>query len=124
MQFSFEISCINIVKIIYIIMKKIVIVFGGTSVEHDVSIITGLQAINSLKEEYEVLPVYLSLENTFFLTDKLKPSDYFDKENVKKSSTLVTFFDGQLMKIKKTKLQKCLKVAIVSFLHLHLPIKF
>ena len=94
MQFSFEISCINIVKIIYIIMKKIVIVFGGTSVEHDVSIITGLQAINSLKEEYEVLPVYLSLENTFFLTDKLKPSDYFDKENVKKSSTLVTFFDG------------------------------
>lgn len=106
MQFSFEISCTNIVKIIYIIMKKIVIVFGGASVEHDVSIITGLQAINSLKEEYEVIPVYLSLENTFFLTDKLKPSDYFDKEKVKKSSTLVTFFDGQLMKIKKTKLQK------------------
>lgn len=87
-------------------MKKIVVVFGGASVEHDVSIITGLQAINILKEECEVLPVYISLDNKFYLTDKMKPTDYFDKENVKKSSTEITFFDGQMMKVKGDKIKK------------------
>ena len=87
-------------------MKKIVVVFGGASVEHDVSIITGLQAINILKEEYEVLPIYLSLENRFFLTQKTKPTDYFDKEEIKQSSIEITFFNGQFLKIKNGKPKK------------------
>lgn len=84
-------------------MKKIVVVFGGASVEHDVSIITGLQAINVLRESYEILPIYLTLENEFYLTNELNPKSYFDKENVKNKSKKVTFIDGKLYKNKGKK---------------------
>ncbi len=87
-------------------MKKIVIVFGGASVEHDVSILTGLQATNILSEEMEILPVYLSLDNKFFLIDKKKPADFFDKQKLIKSSEEITFFNGLIFKVKKDKLVK------------------
>lgn len=40
---------------------KIAVFFGGRSVEHEVSVISALQAIDALdKQKYEVLPVYIS----------------------------------------------------------------
>ena len=40
---------------------KLAVFFGGRSVEHDVSIVTGLQAIEHVNlEKYEVIPVYLA----------------------------------------------------------------
>ena len=50
-------------------MKKIIVVFGGKSPEHDVSVITGVMAVNALKEKYEVYPVYV-LKSGEFLCDK------------------------------------------------------
>ena len=41
--------------------KKVAVIFGGRSVEHEVSVITGLQVIENIDEEkYEALPVYIS----------------------------------------------------------------
>lgn len=87
-------------------MKKIYIVFGGASVEHDVSILTGLQAVNMLKDSIEVVPIYFSLDNRFYLTKFIKPSDYIDKENVVKKSCQVTFWDRGVFKVKNGKLIK------------------
>ena len=44
-------------------MEKITVgvIFGGRSVEHEVSIISALQAIMSLnKDKYQVVPIYIS----------------------------------------------------------------
>src|SRR5450756_2957036 len=39
--------------------KRVAVVFGSRSVEHEVSIITAVQAMNSLDEEqFEVVPLY------------------------------------------------------------------
>ena len=41
---------------------KIAVVYGGETVEHEVSIISALQAIKNLNEDkYEVIPVYISI---------------------------------------------------------------
>lgn len=43
--------------------KRVAVVFGSRSVEHEVSIITAVQAMNSLDEEqFEVVPLYVSKE--------------------------------------------------------------
>lgn len=40
--------------------KRVGVVFGGRSVEHEVSVITGLQVIENIdKSKYEVIPIYI-----------------------------------------------------------------
>ena len=47
--------------------KNIVVLFGGRSTEHDISIITGMQTLNALdKNKYNVVPIYISREGTWF----------------------------------------------------------
>jgi len=47
--------------------KRVAVIFGGDSVEHDISIITGLQTLNAIdKEQYEVIPVYIKDGTMFF----------------------------------------------------------
>ena len=42
--------------------------FGGNSVEHEVSVISGLQAFEALdREKYDVIPVYISKDNRFYI---------------------------------------------------------
>lgn len=44
-------------------MKKIGVVFGGRSVEHEVSVITGMQVMENMdKKKYEVVPIYITKE--------------------------------------------------------------
>ncbi len=46
---------------------KIGVMFGGKSVEHEVSVISAIQAINALdKDKYDVVPVYISRDGRFF----------------------------------------------------------
>jgi D-alanine-D-alanine ligase-like ATP-grasp enzyme len=53
--------------------KVLAFCFGGKSAEHDVSIITGLQAMdNTDKQKYEIIPLYLSREGVFYTGEKLR----------------------------------------------------
>ena len=46
---------------------KIAVMFGGNSVEHEVSIISGLQAFHALdREKYEPIPLYITKDNQFY----------------------------------------------------------
>lgn len=49
-------------------MKTVVgVFFGGRSVEHEISVISALQAINAFnKDKYEVVPIYISKEGKWF----------------------------------------------------------
>ena len=51
---------------------NLAVLFGGNSVEHEVSIISALQAIQSLnKDKYEILPVYITKTSEFYTGEKL-----------------------------------------------------
>jgi D-alanine-D-alanine ligase len=59
-------------------MRNIIVLFGGVSVEHDVSILTGITAINSLDEKkYNPIPVYLSRDGRFFTGKSLLDLDSY-----------------------------------------------
>lgn len=49
---------------------KVAVMFGGKSVEHEVSIISAIQAMGSMdREKYEILPVYISKDNEMYMGD-------------------------------------------------------
>lgn len=54
-------------------IKKInvAVIFGGKSVEHDISIITGVQTLNSLdKQKYNIFPIYITKEGKWLYSQK------------------------------------------------------
>ncbi len=60
-------------------MINIGVFFGGPSVEHEVSIITALQAISHLRNmpRYRVIPIYISKDNQWYTGDYLFDIDHF-----------------------------------------------
>ena len=49
---------------------KLGVFFGGKSVEHEVSIITALQAIENInKEKYDIVPIYIAKDNKMYCGD-------------------------------------------------------
>lgn len=51
---------------------KVAMMFGGKSVEHEVSVISGIQAILSMDTtKYEVIPVYISKKNEMFIGEEI-----------------------------------------------------
>ena len=91
-------------------MKKLCVIFGGESPEHDISIITGIQlAKNFYTEELE--KIYISLDNKFYLATKVKDLKFFeDKERIK--LTEVIFHSGAVYK-KGITLKKLFEVECV-----------
>ncbi|MBR5766052.1 MAG: D-alanine--D-alanine ligase, partial [Lachnospiraceae bacterium] len=46
---------------------RVAMIFGGKSVEHEVSVISGIQAIMSMDtDKYEVIPVYMTKKNEMY----------------------------------------------------------
>ena len=53
-------------------MKKVGVVFGGVTCEHDVSIVTGLQLIENIdRKKYEVIPIYIHSDGEWYIGDEL-----------------------------------------------------
>ncbi len=74
-------------------MKNIAVFFGGRSVEHDVSIISAVQAMNYFDpNQYTVYPVYITKDNEFYYSERFKSLEQFkDKEALLAQSTRVVF---------------------------------
>ena len=76
--------------------KRIAVMFGGISPEHDVSVITGIQALNALDpEKYDAFPVYVDCLGHMRVGDIL-----LDTENYMLSQ-------GALSKTKRVVLDAC-----------------
>jgi D-alanine-D-alanine ligase len=57
------------------------VIFGGRSVEHDVSIVTGQQVMRAFDQErYEVVPVYIDREGRWFTGEPLMELKNFQNE--------------------------------------------
>lgn len=66
-------------------MENIAVIFGGESTEHDISIISALQAIENLdKVKYKIFPVYINKHGKWLYGDKLTRIETFKNFNEKK----------------------------------------
>lgn len=51
---------------------RVAMIFGGKTVEHEVSVISGIQACMAMDtEKYEVIPVYMTKENEMYIGDSV-----------------------------------------------------
>ena len=65
---------------------KVGVIYGGESVEHEVSIISAVQAMEYMDlEKYEIIPIYISKNRNWYTGEMLKDIDiYKDFEDLKK----------------------------------------
>ncbi|WP_186576098.1 D-alanine--D-alanine ligase family protein [Aquibacillus kalidii] len=87
---------------------KVGVVFGGVSVEHEVSVISALQAINAMdKDRYEAIPIYISKKNEWYTGEGLMDIEQYKSLNnlLSKSDkiTLIRTTDGNVVLQKKEK---------------------
>ena len=100
--------------------------FGGRSVEHEISVLSALQAINAFdKEKYEVIPIYISKEGKWFTGPALLDVDnYKDMKALEKKTEEVfmkpVYGDYNLYKVKSGMFTKGNPVAVE--LHAVVPV--
>ena len=65
-------------------MKKIAVLFGGESVEHDVSILTAIQFMNAMDpDKYGVLPVYVDRKGRWWSGQDLRKKEFYPLNDAK-----------------------------------------
>ncbi len=78
--------------------RNIVVAFGGRSPEHEVSVLTAMQAISSLKDtEYTVIPLYVTKSGRWLTGDHLTDLEQFsDLDKIEENATSCTFSHNDL----------------------------
>lgn len=71
------------------------VIFGGESVEHEVSIISAIQAMNKMDtEKYEIIPIYITKDRQWYTGEMLKEIDiYSDLSLVKRYAKNVVLYE-------------------------------
>ncbi len=95
-------------------MKNIIVAFGGKSVEHDISVITGVLTVNSVDLKYNVIPVYFDKKGKCYTGESLKDISFYKNFNEKKVKR-VTFLQGEnkLFVINKNKIKEMCDISCV-----------
>ena len=85
---------------------KVAVMFGGDSVEHEVSIISANQALKALDlNKYDVIPIYISKKREFYFGEELfNLSNYKDLDAlIKKLTKIVLVKEDNKVKIEPSK---------------------
>lgn len=97
------------------------VIFGGESVEHEVSIISAVQAMKHLDaEKYEIIPIYIGKDREWYTGKLLKDIDVFsDLDLLKRYSTNVILSNkgDKFVLIKKKGIRR-----IIDYIDIVLPI--
>ncbi len=100
---------------------RVGVIFGGESVEHEVSIISAVQAMKSLDEEkYEIIPIYIGKDREWYTGRLLKDIEiYSDLDLMKKYATNVVLCNkgDKFVIIKKNGIKR-----IIDYIDLVLPV--
>jgi D-alanine-D-alanine ligase len=101
-------------------MKNVAVVFGGRSVEHDVSIITAhIPIIETLKAsgKFDVLPVYISKDGSWYSNRSMNNLAYFKgqdiEEKLKTEKKIRLSFDNGLSLVWPGMITKTVRIDIV-----------
>lgn len=73
---------------------KIGVIYGGETVEHEVSVISALQAMNNLNEDkYDIVPIYISKDRIWYAGHMLRDIEFYKEfEDEKKYATKVMLY--------------------------------
>lgn len=105
---------------------KVAVFFGGRSVEHEISVISALQAINAFNaEKYEIVPIYISKQGKWYTgSELLNLANYKDLNALTSKCTEVfmrpEYGDYNLYKAQTSIFSK--KNQVVATLHVVLPV--
>ena len=98
------------------------VIFGGESVEHEVSIITAVQAMKAIDEEkYEIIPLYITKDREWYTGKLLKDIEiYKDLDLLKKYATNVVLTNkkDKFVLIKKTGLKRIIGLDTLDTSHI------
>lgn len=74
---------------------KVGVIFGGESVEHEVSIISAVQAMNKMdSEKYEIIPIYITKDRQWYTGEILKEiENYQDMDLIKRYCKKVVLYE-------------------------------
>ena len=81
---------------------KVGVMFGGKSVEHEISIISAIQAIGSMNtEKYDVIPIYITKNNEFYVGPSVGEIENYRNipALLKESTRVILVNDGGLVKL-------------------------
>ncbi len=88
---------------------KVAMMFGGKSVEHEVSVISGIQAILSMDtDKYEVIPVYLTKNNEMYVGDDIGNIECYKDIGglLKRSQRVIMINEGEKVRLVSFPLKK------------------
>jgi D-alanine-D-alanine ligase len=88
---------------------RVGVFFGGKSVEHEVSVISAIQAFNAFdREKYDVIPVYITKDNEFYTGEYAgKIEEYRDiPALIRKSTRVIVVNDGGRTKLVRYPMKK------------------
>jgi len=103
---------------------KLAVLFGGKSVEHEISIISAVQAMRYLnRDKYEVIPVYITKANEMYHSEYLTDIKEFSnlKELMKKSKKVTFSVENGKTYLVKTE-AKLFEKKAVSLIDMAFPI--
>lgn len=81
---------------------RVAMIFGGKSVEHEVSVISGIQAVVNMNiEKYEVIPVYMTKDNDMYVGEMIGDIEqYKDVDGLlRKSERVIMVKDSGKVKL-------------------------
>lgn len=88
---------------------KVGVLFGGKSVEHEVSIISALQAIKYInKEIYDIIPIYISKQGLMYVGEDVGNIEKYKRleELIKNSQRVILINNNDRLEIQKYPLKK------------------
>ena len=102
---------------------RIGVLFGGESVEHEVSVISAIQAMNKMdSEKYEIIPIYITKNREWYTGEMLKEIEtYSDPALIKKYAKNVVLYekDGKFVLQNKKGLKGIVKEIDMAFPIVH-----
>ena len=82
-------------------MIKVGVIFGGETVEHEVSVISAVQAMENINEDkYEIVPIYITKDRVWYTGNMLRDiTIYRDMDLLKRYAKEVVLFkkDGEFV---------------------------
>lgn len=92
-------------------MRKVGVFFGGRSCENEISVLTGVFVARLLKENFEILPVYLHTDGRAYTSPKMIELDVFKNVKVERFERIL-FEEGTAYAFSPTKkkLRKIVKL--------------
>ncbi|MBO5712798.1 MAG: D-alanine--D-alanine ligase, partial [Clostridia bacterium] len=65
-------------------MKNVIVVFGGKSCEHDISVITGVLTLNTINSTlFNAIPIYIATDGTWYTGKELSDISFYKTKKLK-----------------------------------------